>query len=183
MNSRQTNHLRAALLIVVLVPTSALSGLVSQTPAKPIANPAPAVPLNAGACAPVPASGTVSLDWNPGFDYESAVAGIDRFSLIFTSTAADGVTPLRPGGPGAYAVRSMSVTPLTNGYYHIEFQVPRMLQPGMYRVVDAAVAPHLVSGYQGSAPQMTNSPARIRFCITIVPSFQPKSPAPPQPGG
>jgi hypothetical protein len=180
MSSRRTNHLRAVFCISLLGAASAPHGLAVQ--AQSAVAPARIVPIEPGTCATVPVSGTVSLDWNPGFDHESVVSSVDRFSLIFTAVAADGVTPLRPGGPGMYAVRSTSVTPLANGYYHFEFQVPRTLQPGTFRVVDAAAAPHLVSGYRGPAPQMTHSAARERLCITVVEAPRSQTTAPIKPG-
>jgi hypothetical protein len=179
MNSRKQNRLQAALVATLLVAGWIPSSLAAQTAAAP-----PAVPLDPVACPIVPASGKVSLDWNPAFDHESVVDGIERFSLIFTTVAVDLVTPLRSGGPGLYAVRSISVAPLSNGYYQIEFQIPR-LPPGNYRVVNAAVVPRLASGYRGAAPKMTFSPARDRFCITVLPnpraqssSSPPEEPAP-----
>lgn len=128
------------------------------------------VALDPAGCPVVRPLGTISLDWNPGFDPDSAVIGVDRFGLVFAAVGPDGVTTLRPGLAAASTARSIAVTPLANGMYHIELRVPLSLAPGTYRVVDAGVAPHLASDYQGPAPHMTHSPAQERFCITVASS-------------
>src|SRR3981189_914242 len=50
--------------------------VASQT--VPLAQP---VPLVSGACPTVPQGDVISLDWNPGFDPSSAVAGMKSFRL------------------------------------------------------------------------------------------------------
>ena len=162
MSSRRMKLSGAVLGLTVLSAGFAPRASVAQ------ASPARAVPLDPATCTVVQPLGTVSLDWNPGFDPESAVTGIDRFGLVFEAAGPDGVTTLRAGSAGANIARSTVVTPLANGIYHFEFRVPLTLSPGTYRVVDAAVAPSLAAGYQGPVPHMTNSPARQRFCITVV---------------
>ena len=157
---------QAALGVAVLVAATA-PGTRAQTPTEPVVPSGKVVALSGGACAAVAVSGKVSLDWNPGFDYESVVSAVDRFSLILTKVAADGNLPLRPYGPGTHALRSTSVTPLANGYYHMEFRVSRRFANGTFRVVDAAVAPRLMAGYEGPAPRMINSPANAPLCFSV----------------
>jgi hypothetical protein len=130
------------------------------------------VALNTATCTTVSPLSLLSLDWNPGFDYESAVAGIDHFGLVFAPVASDGVTVINhPNGDySRYIARSVSATPIANGYYHFEFRLSKALPPGLYRVVDAGVAPSVQTDYNGPAPRMTVSPARDRLCITVVDS-------------
>ena len=123
------------------------------------------IPLEIATCAVIARGGIISLDWNPGFDYPSAVAGIDQFSLIFTSVGPDGSTSLHPGAPGMHLARLVSATPEPNGFYHFEFRL--LAPPGNFRVVGAAIKPRLVPGSDGPTPQMTNSPARDRLCVTV----------------
>jgi hypothetical protein len=120
----------------------------------------------------------ISLDWNPGFDHEAAVTGIDRFGLVFAAVAADGVTVIsHPNGEYAgYIARSVSATPTANGYYHLEFHFMNALPPGLYRVVKASVSAQVQPDYHGPAPEMTVSPARDRFCITAVGASRSRSP-------
>jgi len=178
MSLRQTNDPRRngqrpglRLLMPALMALSLSVGtspLAAQTPAQqsPMPPAPKTLPLDTGACTVVAPGGIVSLDWNPGFDYESGVSGVDRFGLTLTQVAQDGATPLRRGAPGTAFLRSTSVTPLANGYYHIEFRVPVL--NGTFRVIDAGVAPHLIAGYDGPKPQMTNKPSRSPYCLTVV---------------
>ena len=165
---RRIDCVQAALGVAILFAAATCPRLQAQQPAQPVTPPVKAIALDGGVCVPVSVAGAIALDWNPGFDYESVVSGIDRFSLMLTTVAEDGHSPLRPYGPGTFALRSSAVTPLTNGYYHFEFQIPRTLANGTFRVVDAAVATRLVSGYGGPAPKMTNSPAGAPFCFRVA---------------
>jgi hypothetical protein len=131
-----------------------------------------AVTLNIATCSTVSPPGLLSLDWNPGFENEFAVTGIHHFGLVFAPVAADGVTVIRhPNGAySRYVARSVSATATANGYYHLEFRFSNAPPPGLYRVVDAGVAPYVQPDYHGPAIQMTVSPARDRLCIAVVSS-------------
>jgi hypothetical protein len=137
------------------------------------------VALTTATCPTVSPLTLVSLDWNPGFEHESAVTGINHFGLVFAPVAADGSTVItHPNGhPSHYVARSVSATPTANGYYHLEFRLSNPIPPGLYRVVDAGAAPQVQPEYQGPAPKMTVSPARDRLCITVANS--PRGVVPP----
>jgi hypothetical protein len=124
---------------------------------------------------------SVSLDWNPLFDPIWPVTGLRGFSLKFVPVADDGVSLkkgeliLRPGDTPT------TISPLGNGYFHLEFTVKmKAIHPGTYRLVRADATADVNPDYAGQPPQMTNSPVGERYCITVV---GPTASQSPQPGG
>jgi hypothetical protein len=157
---------------------------LAQAPQAEVASPtvplAQQVPLVSGACPAVPQGGVISLDWNPGFDPSSAVAGMKSFRLIFHHVREDGVN-LNPAsrlvldsGPRG------RMTAIGNGYFHIEARLPSSTHLGTYHLVDAHSSPKLLPDYQGEAPKMTLSPVRESFCVAVVPASRPSSSSPPE---
>jgi hypothetical protein len=147
------------------------------SPAVPRAQP---VPLVSGACPAVRQDGVISLDWNPGFDPSWGVTGMKSFRLIFQHLQQDGVN-LNPAsrlvldsGPRG------RMTAIGNGYFHIAARLPSSTHLGTYHLVDAHTSPELLPDYQGEAPNMTVSPVREYFCITVVPASRPYSLSPPE---
>jgi hypothetical protein len=164
----------------------ALSCTLAQAPQTEVSAPAvprvPPVPLVAGVCPAVSQGGTIALDWNPGFAPSWGVTGMRSFRLIFQGLREDGVN-LNPASrlPLDSAPRGR-ITAIGNGYFHIEAYIPPFAHRGTYHLVAAHSAPELMPGYQGDAPEMTVSPVRDYYCITVVPLPQPHSPPSPQPG-
>lgn len=139
------------------------------------------VPLVSDTCPTVHLGDRISLDWNPIFDPTGPVTGLRGFGLTFAGVAEDGVNLKRQelflGGRHT----PVSISPLANGYFHLEFLVNmRSIQPGTYRLVRANAIADVVPDYTEQPPQMTNSPADERYCIIVAGS--PASPS-PQPGG
>jgi len=130
-------------------------------------------PLSAGTCTTLHPGDVFTLDWNPEFDYENEVAGLNRFILALSPLDRDNTTPIRhPGAanPNQVGFRATSIHPLANGYYHFEFQVSPRFGTGLFRVTGALAVPHPVEGASGPAPRMTFSPEREYFCINVVPT-------------
>jgi hypothetical protein len=150
---------------------------LAQAPQSEVSAPAvPSVPLVSGACPAVRQGGAISLDWNPGFDPSWAGTGMRSFRLIFQQLQEDGVT-LNPAsrlvldsGPRG------KMTDIGNGYIHIEARLSPMAHRGTYHLVQAHSSPQLPPDYQGEAPQMTVSPVREFYCITVVPRAQTQPP-------
>jgi hypothetical protein len=144
--------------------------------AVPAASPLQPVPLVSGACPSVPQGGVISLDWNPGFDPSYPVTGLKFTRLVFQYLREDGVT-LNPASRLVLDTghRGM-MTAIGNGYFHIESRLSPMTRPGTYHLVRAQSSPQLLPDYQGDAPQMTVSPVRESYCITVVPRAQTQSP-------
>jgi hypothetical protein len=147
------------------------------SPTVPLAQP---VPLVSGACPAVRQGGVISLDWNPGFDPSSAVAGLKSFRLIFHHVREDGVN-LNPAsrlvldsGPRG------KMTAIADGYFHIEAHLPSSTHLGTYHLVEAHSSPELLPDYQGEAPKMTVSPVSESFCVAVVPASRPSSSSPPE---
>ena len=165
-NRRQLGSFACAALVCASLAATAQAPLEVSSLAET------AVALNTESCPTVSPLSLVSLDWNPGFEHESAVAGINHFGLVFARVAADGVTVIsHPNGAyPRYIARSVSATATANGYYHVEFRFSNAPPPGLYRVVDAGITAELQPEYRGPAPQMTVSPARDRLCVTVVDS-------------
>ena len=150
----------------------------SDAPAVSHVQPVPLVP---DACPAVSQAGTIALDWNPGFDPSWGVTGMRSFRLIFQQLRDDGVT-LNPASRLVLDSGPHSrMTAIGNGYFHIEARLPPMTHPGVYHLVQAHSAPQLLPGYQGEAPQMTVSPVREFYCITVAPRARTQSP--PDQGG
>jgi hypothetical protein len=144
----------------------------TQTPAQ-----SRVVPLVSNACPSVRIGDSVSLDWNPLFDPIWPVTGLRGFGLRFAPVAADGST-LKKGElllrPGESATR---ISPLENGYFHLEFTVNlKTSRPGTYRLVGANAAAEVVPDYAEQPPRMTNSPVDQRYCFTVVGSPALQSP-------
>ena len=143
------------------------------------------IALVSDSCPQVHGGDHVALDWNPGFDHPGAVTGLRGFSLIVARLRDDGTvgkirTTLSGGGKSHPAVASS----LGNGYYHIEIQLPTTMHEGIYLLVDAEAIPEVLPEYEHEPrPQMTVSPVRERFCITVVPHSPPPPSTSTQPGG
>jgi hypothetical protein len=162
----------------------AFTGAFAQTPltqvassAVPLAQP---VPLVSGACPAVRQGGVLSLDWNPAFDPSWAVTGLKSFRLIFQHLQQDGVNL----NPMSRLVLDSGLrgrmTPIGNGYFHIETRLPSSTHLGTYHLVAAHSSPELLPDYQGEAPQMTVSPVRESFCVAVIPASRPSSSSPPE---
>jgi hypothetical protein len=128
------------------------------------------VPLGSDTCPTAHIGDRVSFDWNPIFDPIGPVTGLHDVSLMFSGVADDGVSPRRQelhlGGRNAAA----SVTPLANGFFHVEATLsPRSIQPGIYRLTRVNANAEVASDYAGEPPQMTRSPVEERYCITVIP--------------
>jgi hypothetical protein len=128
------------------------------------------VALVSDACPVVHAGDKVALDWNPAFDPEWPVEGIQSTRLILGRQEENGVNPL-PRVRFTLGGRELpfAATPIANGFFHFEYTVPhpRRLPPGVYRVVDARVTARVNENYKGAAPRAQESPASGRFCFTV----------------
>ncbi len=157
----------AALLLVLL----ALPAVTAQTLGdKPAIQPN-VVPLQSDTCPVVYGGDKIAFDWNPVFDPEWAVTGINWARLQFARLDEDGVhlqAARRLYTLGGRSSRA-TVTALANGFYHIELTVHsgRATKPGVYRLVKARMNAGVEGDYNGPAPQMTRSPVESRFCITL----------------
>jgi hypothetical protein len=164
---RTSRNAPAALLFLLL----ALPAVPAQARGdKPTAQPE-VVPLQSDACPVVYGGDKIAFDWNPVFDPEWAVTGIDFARLQFARLDEDGVQLQAArrlytlGGRTSQAI----VTTLPNGFYHVELTVQsgRATKPGVYRLVRARMNARVEEDYNGPAPQMTRSPVESRFCITL----------------
>jgi hypothetical protein len=157
---------------------------LAQAPQTEVSAPAvprvPPVPLVAGVCPAVSQGGIIAFDWNPGFAPSWGVTGMRSFRLIFQGLREDGVT-LNPASrlllDSGHRGR---MTDIGNGYVHIEARLPPMAHRGTYHLVRAVSSPQLLPDYQGDAPEMTVSPVRESFCVTVVPASRPSSSSPPE---
>ena len=157
----------AALLLLLL----ALPAVPAQTLGDKPATQPKVVPLQSDNCPVVYGGDKIAFDWNPVFDPEWAVTGINLARLQFARLDDDGVhlqatrSLYTLGGRSSRAL----VTALANGFYHLELTVRsgRATKPGVYRLVKARMNARVEEDYQGPAPQMTRSPVESRFCITL----------------
>jgi hypothetical protein len=156
----------AALLLLLL----ALPAVRAQTPGNKPATEPKVVPLESDTCPVVYGGDKIAFDWNPVFDPEWAVTGINLARLQFARMDEDGVhqTARSLYTLGGRSSRGI-VTALANGFYHVELAVQpsRATKPGVYRLVKASMNAQVGEGYNGPAPQMTRSPVESRFCITL----------------
>jgi hypothetical protein len=155
---------------------------LAQAPQTEVASPAVSRPqpvaLVSGVCPAVPQGGAISFDWNPGFDPSRGVTGMRSFRLIFQGLREDGIS-LNPASRLLLdSVPRGRITAIGNGYFHIEARVPPFAHRGTYHLVAAHSAPELVPDYQGDAPEMTVSPVREYYCITVLPASRPSSSPP-----
>jgi hypothetical protein len=157
----------AALLLLLL----ALPAVPAQTLGDKPATQPKVVPLQSDNCPVVYGGDKIAFDWNPVFDPEWAVTGINLARLQFARLDDDGVhlqatrSLYTLGGRSSRAL----VTALANGFYHVELTVRsgRATKPGVYRLVKARMNARVEEDYNGPAPQMTRSPVESRFCITL----------------
>lgn len=127
------------------------------------------VPLVSDICSVVRAGDKVSLDWNPGFEHSGSVIGLRSFTLIF-DTAGGAFSHASPRGYQAGPWGSVpNATPIGNGFYHVVVALPRMA-PGTYQLVNARASAQMIQSYNGPPSQMTVSPVRERYCITVAPT-------------
>jgi hypothetical protein len=140
-----------------------------------------AVPLVSDTCPVVHAGDSLTLEWNPGFEQPWAVTGVNSITLGF-APLENNDAPVHLRSVFELQGKSVAVNDLTstNGYFHLEISVSRKIPPGVYRLVNARVRVKVLPNYDGPSPVMTVSPARDRFCITVVRSSTPPS---LQPGG
>ena len=176
--------IKAKAALTLWLTTGAL-GLTAQesqsTVVAPTApGPSKTVAMSEGTCAAVAEGDIVTFAWNPAFDNAGGVAGLHDLTLMFLRADQDRIAlrqdhglklqarPLRALGiPGA----DTPVTPLPNGYYQLRFRVHAShIAPGDYHLAAAFAEPEVRADYTGSAPQMTNSPARSSFCLSVSPS-------------
>jgi hypothetical protein len=157
----------AALLLLLL----SLPAVPAQTPGDKPATQPKVVALESDNCPVVYGGDKITFDWNPVFDPEWAVTGINMARLQFARLDDDGVhlqaarSLYTLGGRSSRAM----VTALANGFYHVELTVRsgRATKPGVYRLVKARMNPRVEEDYNGPVPQMTRSPVESRFCITL----------------
>jgi hypothetical protein len=144
-----------------------------------VANPAPAqrVALVSDACPVVHQGDILTLDWNPGFDQNWAVVALSSVMLNFTPLDENGIT-VRPSAGVLFRGNSLAIdgAPSINGYFHVEIHIAGRIAPGKYNLRSARMNPKLAPDFDGPPPVMTVSPARERFCITVVPRAQTQSP-------
>jgi hypothetical protein len=130
---------------------------------------ATAVPLVSDACPNVSVGQSISLDWNPVFDPSWPVTGLRGFDLTFSPVAEDGVGLRRMGLRLGAHHTAANISPLGNGFFHIEVKLTGSRIPlGKYRLVSAHAAPELDSDFKGQLPEMTRSPVEERYCITVI---------------
>lgn len=132
-----------------------------------------AVALVSDACPAVQRGGRIALDWNPNFDNEGEVSGLHSFEMIFRKLDEYGVNVMEKGL--MFTASTMhtagAITPLGNGFYHIELTVARDARPGVYRLVVARASAEVYPEYKNIPPwpAMTDSPVRTRLCVTVLP--------------
>ncbi len=156
----------AMLLLLLALPAAPAQTLGGRPAAQP-----EVVPLESDACPVVYGGDKIAFDWNPVFDPEWAVTGVNLARLQFARLDEDGVhlqaarSLYTLGGRSSRAI----VTALANGFYHVELTVKsgRATKPGVYRLVRAGMNARVEQDYNGPAPQMTRSPVESRFCITL----------------
>ena len=157
----------AALLLLLL----ALSAVPAQSLGDRPATQPEVVPLQSDTCPVVHGGDKITFDWNPAFDPEWAVTGINLAKLQFARLDEDGVQLQAERGLYTLGGRSSRaiVTALGNGFYHVELtiQSSRATKPGVYRLVKARMNARVEEDYTGPTPQMTHSPVESRFCITL----------------
>ncbi|MFP5236431.1 MAG: hypothetical protein ACLGSD_11060 [Acidobacteriota bacterium] len=127
------------------------------------------IQLVSDTCPVVHGRDSLTLDWNPEFDYDRLVEGLRTFTLTFSPVGEDGVNvnDHQRFTLGGGAFRSSAV-PTENGYFHIEIPVLRGMPPGTYHLVDASSTPVLPREARNLSLKMWNSPVDSRFCITVV---------------
>ena len=128
-----------------------------------------AAALESDKCPVVAPGGTLSLDWNPGFEHLGVVTGLRVFQVKFVRVAENGTVISRQ--PIVLGGRSYTFTASTlpNGYFHVEFPLSRQIAVGQYRLTAAEGTAQALPEYQGAAIRMTHSPADERFCFTVQP--------------
>jgi len=139
----------------------------------------PSVSLVSDTCPVVHEGDTIALDWNPGFEHDWAVTAVDSIRLSFAPLDDYGVA-VRMRNVYTFRGKSVAVNgeSVVNGYFHFIVPVLGRVPPGIYRLVDARVAPQVLPDYGGPLPVMTVSPVRERYCITVVSSSTSQSPSP-----
>jgi hypothetical protein len=157
----------ATLLLLLLV----LPAVPGQTRGDEPATHPKVVPLQSDTCPVVYGGDKIAFDWNPVFDPEWAVTGINLARLQFARLEEDGVHLQAARSLYTLGGRSSqtTVTALANGFYHVELTVHsgRATRAGVYRLVKASMNARVEEDYNGPAPQMTRSPVENRFCITL----------------
>ena len=173
MNTRPGNRNRERSLTCVLgVLALACAAAAQDTQAASPAVPRPhaTVALVSDACPAVHSGDSIAFEWQPGFDPEWPVTALSMVSLKFARASDDGIT-VYPRQSYEFGRRHshVAVTPLPNGFYHVEVTVPSERLPlGVYRLVDASTGVTLDPSYRGPHPQMITSPVESRYCITVV---------------
>jgi hypothetical protein len=156
---------------------------LAQTPQTEVASPTVSRPqpvaLVLGACPAIPQGGAIAFDWNPGFDPSWGVTGMRSFRLIFQGLREDGVNPNPTSRLRLDNAPRGRITPIGNGYFHIEARLPPFTRSGTYHLVDARTSAELLPDYQRDAPKMTVSPVREYYCIAVLPASRPSS-SPPE---
>ena len=137
------------------------------------------VPLVSDSCPSVRIGDKISFDLNPLFDPIWPVTGLRGFGLEFLKVADDGVHLNRQFIHLIAGNTPTSISPLGNGYFHIEVSMgKRSIAPGIYRLVRAEAVAEVQTDYNGPNPTMMVSPVRERSCITVVSSTASQSPQP-----
>ncbi len=183
MIHRPSSSIRTKAILGSLSGVAFACAFAQAAPQSEISARVPPVALVSGACPAVSQGGTIAFDWNPGFAPSWGVTGMRSFRLIFQSLREDGVNLNPASRLQLESAPRGRITAIGNGYFHIEARLPPFAHRGTYHLVAAHGAPELVPDYQGEAPEMTVSPVREFYCITVVPRSQTQSPPSPQPGG
>lgn len=174
MIHRSSSSIHAKALLGSLSLMAFACALAQAPQSEAPASVAPPVPLVSSGCPAVSQGGTIAFDWNPGFDPSWGVTGMRSFRLIFQALREDGVN-LNPASRLLLDSDPHGrMTAIGNGYFHIEARIPPFAHRGIYHLVAAHSAPELAPDYQGDAPNMTASPVREYYCITVVPRSQPQ---------
>jgi hypothetical protein len=167
------------MMMVSLAAITAITVSIPVLGQQPNAESKPSVTLVSDTCSVVHEGDTIALDWNPGFEHAWAVTAVDSILLSFAPLDDYGVT-VRMRNVYTFRGKSVAINgeSVVNGYFHFIIPVLGRVPPGIYRLVDARVAPQVLPDYDGAPPAMTVSPVRERYCITVVSSTASQSPQP-----
>lgn len=140
--------------------------------------PAPkAVVLTPDSCARVTEGDDLSFQWNPAFDPGGTAVGLSEFELVFAPHAEATPGQRSRGFNLIFTARAADRDPDSptmviqglNGSFQMRFHFSQKgVPPGTYDLVEAVATPMVDPTYQGSSPQMTNSPLRSPYCLEVV---------------
>jgi hypothetical protein len=127
------------------------------------------VPLVSDTCPNVYMGDKISVDWNPDFDPIWPVTGLRALGLTFAPVTGDGETLVRNHLDLGGRRTQQHISPLGNGFFHVEIAVGGGHIPiGTYRLMEAGAIPELDPDFKGPLPEMTRSPVEERYCFTFL---------------